>query len=201
MIAGLSPTSFEQPTSNIKIRLSFWYWSPRFDRFLLVFHTDRPNKDQHYAVETWRSITKWPPWHKRWSKPFIDKLRWIYFFKLLSSFFCLYNRSTWQRVNAVRLFIEHTYPGSSACHRADVGNAFKLWKVRINLVLKILSCSSPGDEWENSLGTRLGENRRSRCILVCPKCKYASHFNQSLETSRSVPLSCKHWGFRSDSCH
>ena len=125
----------------------------------------------------------------------------IYFFKLLSSFFCLYNRSTWQRVSAVRLFIEHTYPGSSACHPADVGNAFKLWKVRINLVLKILSCSSPGDEWENSLETRLGENRRSRCILVCPKCKYASHFNQSLETSRSVPLSCKHWGFTSDSCH
>ena len=69
-----------------------------------------------------------------------------YFFKLLSSFFCLYNRATWQRVSAVRLFIEHTCPGSSACHPADVGNAFKLWKVRVNLVLRILSYSSPGDE-------------------------------------------------------
>ncbi|KAJ7339580.1 hypothetical protein OS493_005983 [Desmophyllum pertusum] len=37
-------------------------------------------------------------------------------------------RSTWQRVSAVRLFIEHTCPGTSACHPADINNVFKLWK-------------------------------------------------------------------------
>ncbi|XP_022783821.1 E3 ubiquitin-protein ligase rnf213-alpha-like [Stylophora pistillata] len=37
-------------------------------------------------------------------------------------------RSTWQRVSAVRLFIEHTCPGTIACHPADVKNVFKLWK-------------------------------------------------------------------------
>ncbi|PFX29705.1 E3 ubiquitin-protein ligase RNF213 [Stylophora pistillata] len=37
-------------------------------------------------------------------------------------------RSTWQRVSAVRLFIEHTCPGTIVCHSADVKNVFKLWK-------------------------------------------------------------------------
>ncbi|XP_078381354.1 E3 ubiquitin-protein ligase rnf213-alpha-like isoform X3 [Oculina patagonica] len=37
-------------------------------------------------------------------------------------------RFTWQRVSAVRLFIEHTCPGTSVCHPADIKNAFKLWK-------------------------------------------------------------------------
>lgn len=38
-------------------------------------------------------------------------------------------RATWQRVSAVRLFIEHTCPGTLVCHPADVKNVFKLWKV------------------------------------------------------------------------
>ena len=38
-------------------------------------------------------------------------------------------RSTWQRVSAVRLFIEHTCPGTLVCHPADIKNVFKLWKV------------------------------------------------------------------------
>jgi len=38
-------------------------------------------------------------------------------------------RSIWQRVSAVRLFIEHTCPGTLACHPADIKNVFKLWKV------------------------------------------------------------------------
>ena len=38
-------------------------------------------------------------------------------------------RCTWQRVSAVRLFIEHTCPGTLACHPADIKNVFKLWKV------------------------------------------------------------------------
>ena len=38
-------------------------------------------------------------------------------------------RSTWQRVSAVRLFIEHTCPGTLMCHPADIRNVFKLWKV------------------------------------------------------------------------
>ncbi|XP_067056125.1 E3 ubiquitin-protein ligase rnf213-alpha-like isoform X2 [Acropora muricata] len=37
-------------------------------------------------------------------------------------------RSIWQRASAVRLFIEHTCPGTLPCHPADVRNAFKLWK-------------------------------------------------------------------------
>ena len=45
-------------------------------------------------------------------------------------------RSTWQRVSAVRLFIEHTCPGTLACHPADVKNAFKLWKVRATITLQ-----------------------------------------------------------------
>lgn len=38
-------------------------------------------------------------------------------------------RSTWQRASAVRLFIEHTCPGTLPCHPADIKNVFKLWKV------------------------------------------------------------------------
>ncbi|XP_020616495.1 E3 ubiquitin-protein ligase RNF213-like [Orbicella faveolata] len=37
-------------------------------------------------------------------------------------------KSTWQRASAVRLFIEHTCPGTLPCHPADIKNVFKLWK-------------------------------------------------------------------------
>ena len=98
-------------------------------------------------------------------EPFHRQITMNIFFQAIVFFLLPYNRSTWQRVSAVRLFIEHTCPGSSACHRADDVNAFKLWKVRINLFYP-----SP------SLGTRLGENRRHRGTVVFRRCILAGDF-------------------------
>lgn len=55
-------------------------------------------------------------------------MRW-YVNHVFDASFMFFVRSTWQRVSAVRLFIEHTCPGTLVCHPADVKNAFKLWKV------------------------------------------------------------------------
>ena len=44
--------------------------------------------------------------------------------RVISSF-----RTMWQRVSAVRLFVEHVCPPGSLTHPADVRNIFLLWKV------------------------------------------------------------------------
>ena len=131
------------------------------DLFFLVF------------IRRWSKQTRWRPagrcWNVAINRKVTDvqnsKLWWLLFSMLFYSLFCHPNRSTWQRVSAVRLFIEHTCPGSSACHRADDVNAFKLWKVRINLFYP-----SP------SFGTRLGENIRHRGTVVFRRCILAGDF-------------------------
>ena len=38
-------------------------------------------------------------------------------------------RPMWQRVSAVRLFIEHVCPPGAVAHPADIKSIYKLWKV------------------------------------------------------------------------
>ncbi len=57
--------------------------------------------------------------------------------KVFDLFLTSFVRFTWQRVSAVRLFIEHTCPGTSVCHPADIKNAFKLWKVGATMTLAV----------------------------------------------------------------
>ncbi|CAB4007146.1 Hypothetical predicted protein, partial [Paramuricea clavata] len=37
-------------------------------------------------------------------------------------------RTTWIRLDVVRMFIEHTCPPGQSCHPADATNVFRLWK-------------------------------------------------------------------------
>ncbi|KAK2555497.1 E3 ubiquitin-protein ligase rnf213-alpha [Acropora cervicornis] len=96
-------------------------------------------------------------------------------------------RSIWQRASAVRLFIEHTCPGTLPCHPADVKNAFKLWKAlgdetdfskpdTIRVIEKFLvDCSEAVSKRYTSYG-----------VTTCPVCL------EGLAEKDPVRLPCNH---------
>ncbi|XP_068694646.1 E3 ubiquitin-protein ligase rnf213-alpha-like isoform X2 [Montipora foliosa] len=106
-------------------------------------------------------------------------------------------RSIWQRVSAVRLFIEHTCPGTSLCHPADVKNTFKLWKAlgvetdftkpdTMRVIEKFLvDCSEAVSKRYTSYG-----------VTTCPVCLegLAEKDPVKMPCSHVICLSCiSHW--------
>lgn len=51
----------------------------------------------------------------------------------------------WQRLSAVRMFIEHVYPTQDETDSQDLQNILKLWKVNVTFRLAYLTLTSVAD--------------------------------------------------------